>query len=227
MRLPVSSLVAGMMLCDIPSPALVLDCTTGRQRCSARELDAALAHPTDASAAALLRDLLYVHTSVVRGRDASLGAVGSVSERAEPVVVAEVDATYQQVGGSDCFAALGLNNHFTGGYYWGRSSGPGAAMPAPGIEVRPSASATTGGSPLQLLRIGNTNDGKRSEWCEFLVKGDTLQIVPGSLETSFAAFDVLVGLTRDGDKQVPRGAEPIVEACWTSCDGGGWTREWG
>jgi hypothetical protein len=227
MRLSLSSLVAGMMLCDVPSPALVLDCTTARQRCTADELDAALARPSDPSTEVLLRDLLYVHTSVVRGRDTSLGAVGSINRRTEPTVVAEVDATIQQVGGSDCFAALGLNNHFTGGYYWGRSSGPGAAMPAPGIDVRPTDDGTAGARSLELLRVGNTNDGKRSEWCEFLVKGDTLQIVPGSLQESFAAFEVLVGLTRDGDKQVPRGAEPVVEACWKSRGDGGWVREWG
>ena len=223
MRL-LSQLVAGMMLCDVPSPALVVDCTTARQRlASAEALDAALA----AADGDRLRDLVYVHATVLEGRDPAYGAVGSTTAAGQPgdaaVVLAQLDATSAQVGGSGAFVGLGLNNHFTGGYYWGRSSGPGAAMPAPGVDL------WDGGAPLlQLRRVGNSNDGKRSEWCEFLTPGDMLQIVPGSLPLALESFDVLVGVTRDGDRGVPPGAEPVVEQLWTrqGPTSASWCREW-
>eukprot|EP00536_Pseudo-nitzschia_multiseries_P010488 jgi/Psemu1/203406/e_gw1.321.32.1 len=71
----------------------------------------------------------------------------------------------------------------------------------------------------------NSNDGKRSEWADFLVEGDTVQLVPfdanrvlrtplalsASSSTSSASFRRLVGVRRVGR---PLGADPIVERIW-------------
>ena len=69
------------------------------------------------------------------------------------------------------------------------------------------------GATCQLVRVANSNDGKRSEWCEFLRKNDQLQIVPPTSRALLASsvHDVLVGVRRVGDG-VPPGAEPIVDA---------------
>ena len=214
----------GMCLCDVPTPALLLDHSTAAtwRGISPRELDAAL---NDANAE-LLSDLLFVHTATVAGRDAEAGAVGTVpaygfgrTTPAEPVVLATLDCTKRQAGGAEAFLGLGMNNHFTPGYYWGRSTGPGAAMPAPGVALRSDAEEAL----LRLVRLENSNDGKRSEWCEFLTPQDQMQLVVpvGAL----GAFDTVVGVTRDGQRGVPRGAEPIVEACWTrDASSGVWGR---
>ena len=216
-----SGLGLGALLCDVRTPALLLDHTGAAtwRGLSPRKLDEAL---NDADEDALA-DLLYVHTSVVSGRDVKAGAVGSttLAQRATPsapIVLATLDCAARQTG-RDAFVGLGLNNHFTGGYYWGRSSGPGAAMPAPGVALQASGEQ----APLRLLRLENSNDGKRSEWCEFLAVGDQMQIVLPNARAALAAFDTVVGVTRDGHRNVPRGAEPIVEAAWTR-RGGSWER---
>ena len=211
----------GMLMCDVPTPALVLDHSTATKwnKLSDAALDAALNDNPKS-----LVDVIYAHTSVLSGRDPQAGAVGlttvpgvAAGRAAEYVELARLDVTLEQAGGVGSFVGLGLNNHFTGGYYWGRASGPGAAMPAPGVEL----AFAKGAKPLlSLLRVDNSNDGKRSEWCEFLRKGDQLQIVPqspsGMLTTG--PFDVLVGVRRQGDG-VPPGAEPIVVAAWMRSSG--------
>ena len=137
------------------------------------------------------------------------------------MVLATLDCTKRQAGGTEAFLGLGMNNHFTPGYYWGRSTGPGAAMPAPGVALRSDAEEAL----LRLVRLENSNDGKRSEWCEFLTKNDQVQIVPASAEAALAAFDTIVGVTRDGHRGIPRGAEPMIEAAWTRSGAGAvWER---
>jgi hypothetical protein len=218
--LSVGSVRRGTMLCDVPSPTLLLDCSTARQRegLDGAALDAALA----SGVLAQLTDLVYVHTRVMRGRDPSAGAVGSTTRSGTDVPVevelAVLDATAEQCG-EEAYVGLGMNNHYTGGYYWGRSSGPGAAMEAPGMRL-----VADDAGALRLLRVGNSNDGKRSEWCEFLRRGDTLQLVVAPSRLS--AFDMLIGVCRDGDRGVPKGAEPIVEAVWArDAADGGWIRQ--
>ena len=95
-------------------------------------------------------------------------------------------------------------------------------MEAPGVALAGEAQGA-----LRLVRVENSNDGKRSEWCEFLTKNDQVQIVPASAEAALAAFDTIVGVTRDGHRGIPRGAEPMIEAAWTRVDGERWERvEW-
>ena len=211
------------MLCDISTPALLLDCTTARQRGFTMQT---LLETLNEDAADNLSDLVYVHCSVITGRDPSAGPIGTTTRSGasstpsaeESVVLATLDTNRGECGGNHAFLGLGMNNHYTGGYYWGRSSGPGAAMPAPGVELVDGITEA-----IQLRRVENSNDGKRSEWCEFLMTGDQLQIVPGSVSAALEQFDTLVGITRDGDRRVPAGAEPLVEAAWTrQRDSGRW-----
>lgn len=183
------ALRAGMMLCDVPTPALLLDCTTARQRgLTAAALNACLGSGDSGG----LSDLVYVHCSVLSGRKPRDGAIGSTTvagadcPSAAPdasVVLANLDATLEQCGGAGAFLGLGVNNHYTGGYYWGRSSGPGAAMPAPGVRVAVGAAGS-----VALLRVANSNDGKRSEWCEFLAPEDQCQLVPGNVAAALDRF---------------------------------------
>ena len=158
----------GLFLCDVPTPSLILDHSTATTWCGLTEaaLDTALnANPTS------LSDVVYTHTAVISGRDQSAGAVGLTTVQGaqynsedSQVLLAELDCSVDDIGGLDSFVGLGLNNHLCGGYYWGRASGPGAAMPAPGVKLATTPSSGTG--RLSLLRVDNSNDGKRSEWCE-------------------------------------------------------------
>lgn len=155
----------GLFLCDVPTPALILDHSTATKWSGLTEaaLDAALNMEPSS-----LGDVVYTHTAVVSGRDQSAGAVGlttvqGVCYDSNQVVLANLDCSEDDVGGLQSFVGLGLNNHLTGGYYWGRASGPGAAMPAPGVKL---AGSSDGAGRLSLLRVDNSNDGKRSEWCE-------------------------------------------------------------
>ena len=99
-------------------------------------------------------------------------------------------------------------------------------MPAPGVRVAVGAAGS-----VALLRVANSNDGKRSEWCEFLAPEDQCQLVPGNVAAALDRFGpprqlsstcfagglsepsrnpplgTLVGITRDGDRGVREGAE--------------------
>jgi hypothetical protein len=104
---------------------------------------------------------------------------------------------------------LGLNNHHVGSYYWARSAGSGAAMEAPGIEL-------WGGNVLRWkdpqFELCNSNDGKRSEWVNFLRPGDQVQLVPTSYALMahimyYATENRIYGVSQRGR---PLGSEPIV-----------------
>ena len=69
----------------------------------------------------------------------------------------------------------------------------------------------------------NSNDGKRSEWVDFLREGDQIQFVPSSPVTCLRALMAsapspgeieVYGLRRAGR---PRGSEPVVECTWAVC----------
>lgn len=113
--------------------------------------------------------------------------------------------------GTDAHLVLGLNNHHVVSYYWARSAGAGAAMEAPGIALR-------GGNRLEWdsesgkFTDCNSNDGKRSEWVNFLKPGDQMQLRPNNhhngLAMSIPLFrDSIYGISSAGR---PLGAEPIV-----------------
>ena len=90
--------------------------------------------------------------------------------------------------------------------------GPNARKPAPGIGVR-------GGKPAEILRLDaadatviQTNDGKRSEWVDYLQVNDECDLVPLDPMAALRAFNgILVGVTRQGR---PHGAEPLLSGEW-------------
>ena len=158
-------------------------------------------------------------------------------------------------GPSPLYLGIGLANHLVGGYYWARGMGMGASLPAHGVWVRPSTTntmITEDSSQIKHCRrrselywkkrgagtnayetteeSSNSNDGKRSEWADFLQVGDTIQLVPTDpapilwskpSSSSSLQFPYLVGIRRQGR---PLGADPIVEKIWERDNvHGGWT----
>ena len=134
-----------------------------------------------------------------------------------------------------------------GGYYWARGMGIGASLPAHGIafgrqEDDAKSSDTTAGDSTKSTgelfwkkrgpgvdatetteESSNSNDGKRSEWADFVAVGDTVQLVPESsfqVLTTSNKFHTLIGMKRIGR---PLGADPIVEKLWSRAPG---TTEW-
>lgn len=121
---------------------------------------------------------------------------------------------------------LGLNNHHVGSYYWARSAGSGASMEAPGIIFKPTCSTDdrgilrweAAGGPLEC----NSNDGKRSEWVNFLRVGDNVQLIPmKSNEQAIMAFLYKFGESHDESRIFgittqgrPLGSEPQVTCKW-------------
>jgi hypothetical protein len=133
---------------------------------------------------------------------------------------------------------LGLNNHHVGSYYWARSAGVGASMEAPGIAFESLFSSSTSnndeenddcdnvergiikwetdGGPLEC----NSNDGKRSEWVNFLRIGDNVQFLPSCDEGAIMAFVQKFGDADESriygvsSKGRPLGSEPLVTCRW-------------
>ena len=198
--------------------------------------DAASVSSSDAT----LDGCLFVHTSVVdtSARDRINQDLGS----GKSPVIGSVDVCSQQQqqqqhvpGGA--FLGIGLSNHHVGGYYWARGMGIGASLEAHGVAFRDAAAATGGGGGGELYwekrgsdptttnaeasvsrgattdESSNSNDGKRSEWADFLVCGDTVQLIPYNATRVLreSAFQRLVGVRRVGR---PLGADPIVERLW-------------
>jgi len=193
--------------------------------------------------AATLDGCLFVHTSVMdtsvrdrinrdlgSGKSPVIGSVDVCSQQQQ-----------QHVPGG-AFLGIGLSNHHVGGYYWARGMGIGASLEAHGVAFRDAAATAPnggggdgGGGELYWEKRGsdpttnnadasvvmgattdessNSNDGKRSEWADFLVRGDTVQLIPYNATRVLreSAFQRLVGVRRVGR---PLGADPIVERIW-------------
>ena len=124
------------------------------------------------------------------------------------------------------YLGIGLANHHVGGYYWARGMGIGASLPAHGILFGVSSSSDNNDGQLFWKRRGpgldaketteessNSNDGKRSEWADFLAVGDTVQLVPNDASEVLRSsnFNVLLGVRRIGR---PLGSDPVVERIW-------------
>jgi hypothetical protein len=183
----------------------------------------------------------FVHTTVqsTETRDAVVQQEGS----GKSLSICTVDTPVAMVEPGGAYLGLGLANHHVVGYYWARSMGIGASLPAHGIYFGPSSSdSSSGGGELYWKKRGpgvdpsetteeasNSNDGKRSEWADYLQVGDTVQLVPndplaaltknrGTTATASNnrnCFPVLIGIRRTGR---PLGADPIVEKMWTRRD---------
>jgi hypothetical protein len=149
--------------------------------------------------------ICYWHASVRRGRDDR-----TCTE--DECFLAELDAPVALAASSHL--VLGLNNHHVGSYYWARSVGGGAAMEAPGIAFRAGClqwQETAGPTTC------NSNDGKRSEWVNFLRPGDHVQLVPHKPTATIKEWlsdssRKIYGVSSD---QRPLGSEPAVVCEWS------------
>ena len=174
----------------------------------------------------------YLHSTVTRGRD------DAIVEQDGPLstFLAEIDLdTALCGGGSGAHLVLGLNNHHVGSYYWARSAGAGSSMEAPGVWYGRSYSSNSNsnnnnkdiimGGVLRWLDDNgptacNSNDGKRSEWVNFLRKGDTVQLLPSDGQDAILEFhnrygdgveSRIFGISSEGR---PMGSEPRVVCEW-------------
>ena len=66
------------------------------------------------------------------------------------------------------------------------------------------------GDEGDLPRQEQTNDGKRSEWCEFLRAGDEVDIVPADPLAALASFGEECSVVAFTRACRPPGAEPVV-----------------
>lgn len=151
----------------------------------------------DAELEAELGPAAYLHTRV---------AASSLQRRPKyhkdaSYALARLD-TPLPAGGA--YLAMGLNNDYDASYYWARHAGPSSRAAVPGIGVR---EGDLGLAEIFRLseeegrRQGNLqpNDGKWSEWCEFLKPGDQVDLVPTSaLAALHAAGGALCGISRAG-----------------------------
>ncbi|KAL9183477.1 hypothetical protein ACHAXT_004333 [Thalassiosira profunda] len=169
----------------------------------------------------------YLHASVVRAREEA------VAGEDDPLstFLAELDLDPALCGG-DAQLVLGLNNHHVGSYYWARSAGAGASMEAPGVGFSSDGNKDDGcrQGVLRWLDEGgptacNSNDGKRSEWANFLRRGDTVQLVPADGQAALLQFCKRCGEQKGKETSVdhaslqvygisaegrPMGSEPAV-----------------
>lgn len=231
----------GDLLGKLPTPSLLLELSLMEKylqetnaECSVEDF---LANPKIIDGTALLDDCgpLYVHTRVTstEKRDAVVAQQGS----GKSLSVCDVDTSIESVAPAGAYLGLGLANHHVGGYYWARSMGIGSSLPAHGIHFQQSDKNPLHGElywkkrgpgdPAETTEeSSNSNDGKRSEWADFLTVGDTVQLVPNNVLSIFIneqpsahQFNVLLGIRRAGR---PLGADPIVEKIWTRSEAGGW-----
>ena len=195
-------------LCDVPTPALLVDID------ALRTTPEALSTASASELAAALEGVAYVHARV-----RSTFPRETRYHRDATYPLAALDVALPPGG---AYLAMGLNNHWDADYYWARSMGPGARLAAPGIGLRCSAD----GLLADVVRLPEaeaaklnpeagfqTNDGKRSEWCEYLKAGDEVDLVPFDALATLRAFGgAVVGIQRSGR---PLGAEPVTCGAWT------------
>jgi hypothetical protein len=197
-------------LLDAPSVAATTD---GKSACSSADAPIQLDLTDHADQSALV----YFHTSVVRSRSEVEDGHSIIGGKP---LLAELDLR-PSLCGSGARLVLGLNNHHVGSYYWARSAGAGSSMDAIGVEFV-DAGDDKGvlcwedeGGPMAC----NSNDGKRSEWVNFLRRGDTVQLVPmgSSGEDALLAFLDMAGggcIFGVSSECRPLGSEPEVVCVW-------------
>jgi len=190
----------------------------------------------------------YIHASVSVAQSSSHAGTETTPSQ-EGTFLAEIDLPHGL--GINSQLVMGINNHHVGSYYWARSVGMGASMEVPGVVFRQSRTDgersrsrtridgpltteedimnTNGNGMLCWEGSGpldcNSNDGKRSEWMNFVRVGDLVQLLPECLEGSLMDF---IGGGDDGDFQDekagnvygfssrgrPLGSEPVVVCQW-------------
>lgn len=219
----------GDLLSDLPTPSLLLELSLAENaiknnnKNDTPSLDEMLLLGNKEQQQLVLEGAIFVHTKLIdtSKRDEITNQQGSGSS----IVIGQVDAPFVP-----SYLGIGLANHHAGGYYWARGMGIGASLPAHGISLNtnselywkkrgPGSDATE-----TTEESSNSNDGKRSEWADFLVVGDTVQLVPLDIQEVLVAssanvFDELLGVRRIGR---PLGADPIVEQVWIRDGKNGW-----
>ena len=169
---------------------------------------------------------MYIHTRVTRRLidstrpGATSGRLGGGRyHRDASYVIASLDA---QLPPGGAYLGMGLNNHWDADYYWARSAGKNSNRPAPGIGVRAGDDGLAQVVRLSEEQATNTlanmggiqpNDGKWSEWVEFLQPGDELDLVVHSPAAAIceAPGGIIIGISRSSR---PLGAEPYVWKQW-------------
>jgi hypothetical protein len=212
------SIRPGTLLSDLPTPILLLELSLADGAVpEGATLDGILEDPTKFPQSTL-DGALFVHTQVTSTtkRDSVTQQLGS----GKSLDICEVDIS-DVFGGA--YLGIGLANHHVGGYYWARGMGMGASLPAHGISFEQGQLSWKkrgpGDASLTTEENSNSNDGKRSEWADFLAVSDTVQLVPKSVDQALKSesFSSLLGVRRIGR---PLGADPIVEKVWIRSDGG-------
>lgn len=236
-----------VLLSDLPTPSFIIDTDALRRRiappldkgnekskvpyrpsirCPSNKL---VLHPSTSAAAIDCSDEIvdcnfdviemiptigYLHTSVLRARENVITGEDDIA-----TFLAEIDLVHPTLC-EDAQLVLGLNNHHVGGYYWARSAGVGSGMEAPGVTFGSSSQGkgllcwSSDGGPTEC----NSNDGKRSEWVNFLRKGDTVQLVPTDSQETLLQFSKQFGEQQSTTPRVygisshgrPMGSEPEV-----------------
>jgi hypothetical protein len=162
----------------------------------------------------------YLHAKVIRTKleDDTLVKTSFLAELdLLPSMCGEQRFAYAN---SECMARLvqGLNNHHVGSYYWARAAGLGCSMMAIGVQYgdvendRGILQWEHESGPIRC----NSNDGKRSEWVNFLKVGDTVQLVPSYGQEALMKFLTMYSNRVYGVqiKGRPLGSEPLVVCEW-------------
>ena len=231
---PTESVREGCILSDLPTPCLLLEMSLAESAAGEVGLDTALRRRTS-EVDITFDGAIFIHTTVTdtTERDQITKTLGS----GKSSVICKVDTNPDQIPGG-AYLGIGLANHHVGGYYWARGMGIGASLPAHGIEFGSSSSSSSsllsmsndnkgtcsGDGQLFWRKRGpgvdaketteeSSNDGKRSEWADFLSVGDRVELVPNDAMAVLrkSPFQVLFGVRRQGR---PLGADPMVERIW-------------
>jgi hypothetical protein len=215
----VEDVSVGTLLSDLPTPCLILELSLAEHAARGVDLDEALSRGGTSDIS--FEGSLFVHTTITdtSERDEITRSKGS----GKSAVIGHVDVPPVWIPGG-AFLGIGLANHQVGGYYWARGMGIGASLPAHGVQFGVSDDLNNGklfwrrrGPGLDARETteesSNSNDGKRSEWADFLTVGDTVQLIPYSATEVLrdSNFDIILGMRRIGR---PLGADPMVERIW-------------
>jgi len=211
----------GNLLSDIPTPCLIMELSLAENTAEGVDMDEILSSMVGDSSTVSLDGCLFVHTRVTdtTERDEITREKGS----GKSSIICNVDVPPEWIPGG-AYLGIGLANHHVGGYYWARGMGMGASLPAHGVNFGLSDDMKVGrlfwkkrGPGMDAMETteesSNSNDGKRSEWADFLSVGDTVQLIPYQTSEVLCSskFDTILGMRRIGR---PLGADPIVERIW-------------
>lgn len=209
----------GELMSDLPTPCLLLELSLAENYLGDMDLDVAL---SDIEANNVSLDgSVFVHTKVTS--TAERDEITSEQGSGKSPVICDVDVPVGWVP-EGAFLGIGLANHHVGGYYWARGMGIGASLPAHGVCFGVYGESQVGKQFWKKRGPGenametteessNSNDGKRSEWADFLAVGDQVQLIPNNARAVLldSEFCTILGIRRIGR---PLGADPVVERIW-------------